>query len=225
MPTEPTESVGGGAHGGSTGGGSKGEEEALPHPPTDLFSRRLAVVERSGPWIRMHSHLRDPVHFGNTGEGRFDDPLMEYGILYAAEDAFGAFVESFGRKPGHNAVSWEGLRIRPLAALESERPLRLADLTGAGLARIGATGAISTGAYENAQTWARALYDHPAALDGLRYRLKHDPSRIGVALFDRVGEGAIQAHPIGTLLDYERQKLLAAIRKEYGFQLVGWPAP
>lgn len=169
----------------------------------------------------MHSARHDPVYFGKSGGGRFDDPRGEYGILYAAEDAFGAFVESFGRAPGRDVVSWEKLRSRPLAATESERPLRLVDLTGGGLARIGATAAISTDAYGKAQQWSRALHDHPAAPDGLRYRLKHDPSRVGVALFDRVGAHAIRSRPVGALVAAEHRKLLAAILKEYGFGLVG----
>lgn len=202
---------------------TRGEEEALPPPPTDLPSRDLPMVEGSGPWVRMHRLGRDPVHFGRSGLGRFDDPKGGYGVLYAAEDAFGAFVESFGREPGRNVVSREGLRLRPLAGLEAGRPLRLVDLTGPGLARIGATGAISTGRYREAQAWSRALRAHPDAPDGLRYRLKHDLSRVGVALFDRVGADTLLARPAGTLADASRAKLLATVLREYGFKPVGWP--
>jgi RES domain len=171
----------------------------------------------------MHSVEHDPVYFGRTGLGRFDDPEGEYGVLYVAGDAFGAFVESFGRSPGRNIVSWDALRRRPLSTLEPRRPLRLVDLTGSGLARIGATAAISTDAYEKAQAWSRALHDHPETPDGLRYRLKHDPSRFGVAIFDRVGAGVIRPQPIGVLVAADRRKLLAAVLKEYGFGLVGGP--
>lgn len=202
---------------------TKGEEEALPSPPEDLGSRALPIAEENGPWTRMHSVEHDPVYFGKSGLGRFDDPEGEYGVLYVAEDAFGAFVESFGRAPGRNVVSWKKLRGRPLSGVEAQRPLRLVDLTGGGLARIGATAAISTDAYENAKVWSRALYDHPEAPDGLRYRLKHDPSRVGVAVFDRVKAEDIKSQAIGTLVAADHRKLLAAILREYGFGLIGGP--
>ncbi len=200
-------------------------EEDLPPPPTDLDSRELPIAEESGPWVRMHRTEHHPIFFGKTGEGRFDDPLREYGVLYAAEDTFGAFLESFGRAPGRNVVSRQALARRPLSRIEPSRALRLADISGGGLAKIGATAAISSGFYEKAQGWSRALHDHPAAPDGIRYRLKHDPSRLGVAIFDRVGPEALRAQPVGTLIDAEREKVLAAILKEYGFGLVGGSTP
>lgn len=140
-----------------------------------------------------------------------------------ARDAFGAFLESFGRRtPGRNLVSREKLAARPLAAVEAGDALRLVDLTGPGLARIGATGAISTDAREKAQAWSRALHLHPSGPVGLRYRLRHDPSRNGVAIFERAGE--LRASPLGTLLAPGKEKLLAEILGEYRFGLVGGPA-
>lgn len=209
----------------------------LPPPPDDLAERELPIAEERlgvGPWARMHRVDRDPVYFGKTGLGRFDDPHGEYGVLYAAEDAFGAFVESFGRKPGRTLVSWEKLRVTPLSAIEPKRPLRLVDLTGAGLVGIGATAGISTDVYRKAQAWSRALYHHPSGPDGLRYRLKHDPSRVGVALFDRAANaaspatgdaesGTIRSRSVGTLVAAGQRKLLAEILREYGFGLVGGP--
>jgi hypothetical protein len=203
-----------------------GVEEGLPAPPANLAERELPIAEEAealGPWVRMHDARHDPVFFGRTGRNRFDDPEGEYGVLYAAEDAFGAFLETFGRRPGRNVVSREKLAARPLAGIEADRPLRLVDLTGPGLARIGATGSISTDAREKAQAWSRALYGHPSAPEGIRYRLRHDPSRIGVAIFERAGE--LRAGPVGTLLASEHEKLLAEILKEYRFGLVGGAAP
>jgi hypothetical protein len=194
-------------------------EQGLPPPPADLRDRELPITEESGPWTRMHSVEHDPVFFGRTGLNRFDDPRSEYGVLYAAEDAFGAFIESFGRAPGRNVVSWEKLRSRPLSSIEAGRLLRLVDLTGGGLARLGATAAIFTDDYEKAQEWSHALHDHPSRPDGLRYRLKYDPSRVGVAIFDRVGD--LRVRSLGAMIAPEHEKLLAAILKEYGFGLVG----
>ena len=164
--------------------------DALPEtlPPEDLDERELTIVEERGPWMRMHRVDLDPIFFGKSGDGRFDDPEGEYGVLYAAEDAFGAFVESFGRAPGRNIVSWQSLRDRPLSRMgmaATGASLRLVDLTGTGLARIGATADLTSGFYRAAQRWSRTLHEHPSEPDGLLYRLKHDPSRKGVAIFER----------------------------------------
>lgn len=191
----------------------------MPAPPADLRGRVLPIWEGSGPWMRMHAAGRDPLYFGKAGRNRFDDPLKGYGVLYAADDAAGSFVESFGRSPGRNLVSPEALAARSLARIVADRRLRLVDLTGPGLARIGATGAISTSGYRRAQAWSRALHTHPDAPDGFRYRLRHDPSRSGVALFDRIGPGALRSESLGTLADPALRKLLATILDEYGFGL------
>ena len=174
--------------------------------------------------MRMHPVEYDPVFFGKTGLGRFDDPESEYGVLYAAEDAFGAFVESFGRAPGRNIVSWPKLRSRPLSRIgvaETGVSLRMVDLTGAGLAWIGATADLTSGHYRAAQRWSQALHEHPSEPDGLLYRLKHDPSRKGVAIFERAA--GLEAEFFGTLISPKHAKLLAAILEEYGFGLVGGP--
>lgn len=211
MPTEPEDAL----------------PETLPEglPPQDLADRELPVVEGRGPWMRMHRAQYDPVFFGTSGEGRFDDPEGEYGVLYTAEDAFGAFIESFGRAPGRNIVSWQSLRDRPLSHIgvaETEASLRLVDLTGAGLAQIGATADLTSGFYRAAQRWSRALHEHPNEPDGLLYRLKHDPSRTGVAIFER-SKGILEAEFFGTLVSPAHTKLLGTILDEYGFGFVGVP--
>lgn len=116
--------------------------EEMPAPPADLRGRVLPIWEGSGPWMRMHAAGRDPLYFGKAGRNRFDDPQKGYGVLYAADDVAGSFVESFGRSPGRNLVSPQALGARSLARIVADRRLRLVDLTGPGLARIGATGAI-----------------------------------------------------------------------------------
>ena len=161
--------------------------ERLGPPPHDLHERELPIVRLEGPWLRLHSARREPVFFGRTGLNRFDDPEGEYGVLYAAEDAFGAFIEVYGQDLGLNLVAETDLRGRLLSEFAVEGGLRLADLTGPGAARIGATGAISTDPHELVRPWSRALYEHPTSPQGIYYRLKHDLDRKGVAIFDREG--------------------------------------
>ena len=195
--------------------------ERLGQQPHDLHERELPIVRLEGPWLRLHTVGREPVFFGRTGLNRFDDPEGEYGVLYAAEDAFGAFIEVYGRDPGLNLVAETDLRGRVLSELAVEGGLRLVDLMGPGAARIGATGAISTDPHELVRPWSRALYEHPTSPQGIYYRLKHDLDRKGVAIFDREGiVGAVRSEGRGTFMDPDNAGLLGEILEEYDFGLI-----
>ena len=138
-----------------------------------------------------------------------------------AEDAFGAFIEVYGRDPGLNLVTEADLRGRVLSEIEVEGGLRLVDLTGPGAARIGATGAISTDPHELVRPWSRAIYGHPTSPAGIYYRLKHDLDRKGVAIFEREGTvGAVRSNGRGSLMDPENVGMLGEILDEYGFGLI-----
>ena len=71
-----------------------------------------------GAWL--HAAELEPDFFGRTGVNRFDDPEGEFGVLYAAEDAFGAFIEVYGRDPGLNLVVETDLRGRVLSEIAVE---------------------------------------------------------------------------------------------------------
>lgn len=165
--------------------------------------------------------MREPVFFGKTGLNRFDYPIGEFGVLYAAEDAFGAFIEVYGRDPGLNLVAETDLRGRILSELEVEGGLKLVDLTGPGAARVGATGAISTDPHELVRPWSRAIFEHPSSPEGIYYRLKHDLGRKGIAVFDRSRiVGASSFRGWGTLMDSDNASLLGEILEEYDFGLI-----
>jgi RES domain len=195
--------------------------ERLGPPPNDLDERELPIARLQGPWFRLHAAGRDPVFFGRTGLNRFEDPEGEFGVLYVAEDSFGAFIGVYGRDPGLNLVAETDLRGRVLSEIAVEGGLRLADLTGPGAARIGATGAISTDPHELVRPWSRAIYGHPSSPEGIYYRLKHDLDRKGVAIFDREGiAGAVRSEGRGTLVDPSNTGLLDEILEEYDFGLI-----
>ncbi len=63
---------------------------------------------------------------------RFDAPDGDYGVLYAGEDVYCAFVETLGHQTGQNLVQERHLAIRSVAAIEPSRDLRLVDLRDAG---------------------------------------------------------------------------------------------
>lgn len=195
--------------------------ESLGPPPHDLDVRELSIVRLEGPWLRLHAAGREPVFFGRRGLNRFDDPEGEFGVLYVAEDAFGAFIEVYGRDPGLNLVAEADLRGRVLSEIAVEGGLRLVDLTGPGAARIGATGAISTDPHELVRPWSRAVYRHPSPPEGIYYRLKHDLDRKGVAIFDREGiVGAVRSNGRGSLMDPENVVMLGEILDEYDFGFI-----
>lgn len=156
----------------------------LPEPTSDLHERKLTLREMQGPWLRIHQHP-DPLHFGRTGENRFDDPLGRYGVLYAACRLSGAFSEVLGRRTLYQTITLSALQRSQVSQLIATEAARLVDLTGAGPRRLGADSRLCNGPHGIAQQWSRALHEHPERPDGLYYRLRLDSSQSAMALFER----------------------------------------
>ncbi len=190
-----------------------------PPPPVDLSERQLPTLLKSGPWFRLHKANREPLHFGSTGSNRFDAPGGEYRVLYLGGDAHCAFIETYGQSTGISVVTTKALAERSLTRVEAMRPLLLVDLTGRGLAQIGADERLCAGEHAVAQRWALGFWRHPLLPDGLYYRARHDPSRFCVAIFDRAAD-ALRVTRRGSLLDSEQVPLLADILDTYTFGLL-----
>jgi RES domain len=163
---------------------------SLPHPEPskNLSSQPLPLIQLQQPWYRIHQSRHEPLHFGNSGY-RFDAPQQEYCVMYVAQNPEGAFIETFGANTGVRVISNGELSVRSISCLQSSHPLNLVDLTGAGLAKIGADGRLGTGEHSLAQRWALAFWQHPIQVDGIYYRARHDPSQYCAAIFDRATEG------------------------------------
>ena len=170
-------------------------------------------------WIRIHQRRYGPIYFGSSGGGRFDAPAGEYGTLYVAADAIGAFIETLGHATGRTGVDWDEIEARALTEIDVSRPLRLVDLSGEGLAHIGADDRVTSGSYALSQAWALQLHEHPDQPDGLYYRARHDPSRLCAAIFDRA-EDALAVTDRGPLSDPSNIPLLADILETYRFSLI-----
>jgi hypothetical protein len=188
----------------------------LCRPPADLNARALRLVACRNALTRVHRIAEDPAFWGKTRANRFDAPRDEFGVLYASEDEHGAFIETYG-DTGTRVVTTTSLGLRGWARVTPNRDLRLVDLSGAGLAHIGADERLCSGEHEIAQQWSLALWLHPAAIDGLYYRARHDPSRMSVALFDRAAV-AVAITRNGGLL--EGRALLASILDTYQIALL-----
>ncbi len=196
-------------------------ERPGPHPlPHDVEHQPLPIITFDRDWYRFHRHQRDPLHFGQTGDNRFDASDGAFGVLYLSADVHGAFLETFGRghAGGARLVTEEALRERTLARVTFDRPIHLVDLSGAGLVRLGADHRLTAGDYRISQAWASRLRDHPDAPDGLFYRARHDPSRMCAAVFDHLDESAM-ATRLGSLLHGTFRGTLAAILDAYDFGL------
>ncbi|WP_048707559.1 RES family NAD+ phosphorylase [Microvirga massiliensis] len=156
-------------------------------PPADFAARDLPIetVPASTTFVRIHRSSLAALYFGTSGDNRFDDPEGHYGVCYAARSLAGAFVETCLREVGVTLVPLSRLAERSATELVATAELRLVELHGPGLARVGATAAVSSGTYDISQPWSRAIHGHPANVDGIVYRSNHDNGELCVALFDR----------------------------------------
>lgn len=193
---------------------------AHPNPPEDLNKRQLLLTNQSEPLLRIHKSKYGAIHFAKDAFNRFDDPIKKYGVLYCAQDFYAAFIETLGWSTGSRDISEKSLSMRRLASITSNKLLRFVDLTGSGLAHIGADAEICTGRDRHlSQLWSRALWAHPDQPDGIRYISRHDPQRACYALFDRaaaeldvVDLGQLNAanllEKVGQIMEYYKFALL-----------------
>lgn len=193
-----------------------------PSPPADLAARPLPIREVDGPFFRIHRLVHDPLFFGTTGANRFDDPAGGYGVLYLGESPRAAFIETFGHETGQRLVSFADLKPRGMTRFAARRPLRVVELTGPNLARLGADAALFAGGIEIAQQWSSALRSHPDAPDGLRYPCRHDNHEFSIALFSGAAREK-RLHRVGPTLHLgtlANAAQLAEWLDHYGFALL-----
>jgi hypothetical protein len=163
---------------------------ARPPSPVAISDDDLTLLPRqtvlwrihptSGPHVTAWNTLR---FYGPTA-GRFDPhpppPRTHtgYAVGYAALEAYTTFAEVYQRTRTINVTA----RSPYLTAWQSARPLRLLDVTGTWPAANGASHAINTARHDYCRAWARAIHDHPAAVDGLLHSSAMTGSR-AVTLF------------------------------------------
>lgn len=172
--------------------------------------------------MRFFWEHKEPIYFNKSSVFRFNAPGGEFGILYLGEDAHSAFIETYGWLTGERYITREQLTKRHLALVSTNRPFSLVDISGKGLAMIGADGRLCIGDdYKISQDWSLALWRHPQKPDGILYRTRHDPGKKAVALFDRNKvRTALSFDDTGSLLDDDNVELLAEILESYKFILL-----
>jgi hypothetical protein len=203
-------------------GNTQPSKEPLPEhplPPSDFNDRPLPISECQTSWYRLNPiEYSSALYFDKSGRGRFDSPQQGYGILYVGFDIQTTFIECFGRVHGAIGVAETDLSKRALFKITTDRPLKLVDLWGNGLVKIGADARLSSGSYLIARAWAKAIWEHPEQVDGIRYHSRHDDTCFCGGLFDRSFPHLTESN-LGTLIDHHRIEL-ARILDYYDYGLL-----
>ncbi|GAA3102803.1 hypothetical protein GCM10010520_54930 [Rhizobium viscosum] len=168
----------------------------VPLPPADLHSRnpKMVSIPVGFNLHRFYTAIYEPVFFDRSTSGRFNAPDGSFGVLYVAQLVNGAFSETFLRSPGNTLIDSAFLRRKGYVRLETVSPLKLIDLTGPGLALVGATAEVPHSGlhYDAPQAWSKALFDHPVKADGIAYHSRHDDTEICYAIFERAGAALVE---------------------------------
>jgi hypothetical protein len=156
---------------------------------------KLPVVAMSGPFVRVHriGLPGDPPGFRHSGDNRFDSPDGSYDVTYLTLDVSTALMESVFSDPGAIEIDAHYLETRAVSLIQSRpgKALQLVDLTGAGLAVVGADNRLTTGDHPLAQRWSAAFETHPCAPDGLVYRSRRQPSVPSLVIFGRAADNLV----------------------------------
>ena len=176
-------------------------------PPTASLRPLLFTWERRRPLVRCHSIRFASIQFNpGMGIGRFH-PLQDargnfVPTLYAAEDLAGSLSETvFHSVPirgPRKKVRRIVLKSLVVSTLECDRDLRLAQLFGFGLGRLGVTRRelieASRRQFPRTAAWARAIHDCDDRIDGLIWVSRPNDSTRSLILFgDRVPAPALSS--------------------------------
>jgi hypothetical protein len=176
----------------------------------------LRRMNPGSTWVRIHAADRNALWFGpapgRQAIHRFDDPAGSFGVCYLGTNLDVCFAETFLRNPPVRILALDDLAVRVASTLEVRRQLRLVQIYGPNLARLGATAELATGsAYTASQQWSRGLWEHKDSPDGILYRSRHDDSAFCIALYDRAKNGLV---PVSNYsLTDDRQQLARLLRR------------
>jgi hypothetical protein len=141
-------------------------------------------------------------------------------VLYAGATEACAFIETFGEPLDIPFVTRAQIDASKLSEIEIVKPLRLVNLAGADLRRVGADARLFAAHHSVAQRWSRALNEHPALPDGIRYPARHNPEEFAVAQFDRARRSVRALVASETLGATSQRARLARLLDRYGLGLL-----
>jgi hypothetical protein len=170
--------------------------------------------------VRISSHPTGEPHFGKSANHRFDDPEQIYRTCYGGLTLGTAVAESIlhDLEPLHGGYDLTADKVcNTFAHNFAADPVRIADLAGAPLNRLGAHAELSgTPVYDVTMRWSRAIFDHPDAVDGFQYMSRLYTNRKGVVLFDRGTSKTIAKVSSVPLYKHSRY---ASIARDLGIRL------
>jgi hypothetical protein len=180
----------------------------VPDPPLpDLLQPLLFSWKKDRLLIRCHNARFGPASFNpGMGSGRFH-PFDDFHgnvvpVFYAAEDPDGALAETvFHDVPARGPrkrIRKSSLKPLVLSTVTCSRDLKLAQLFGFGLRRLGITRRELIEArgqqYPRTAAWARALHAGGERIDGLVWVSRQNDGARSVVLFgDRVPSGILRS--------------------------------
>jgi len=166
----------------------------LHPPPADLDQTRLPIKEVSVTKLkRIGRRASGEPYFGKNAAYRFDDPKKGYGACYCGEHLDTAIAETVlhdelpdkGVFKVHEDEFNQRFLVEFTVGIDT-KSLRLANLTGAGLKRLGGNNALSAVyPYDITQQWSAAIHAHPDQVDGIYFVSKQLNNRNAVVVFDR----------------------------------------
>ena len=195
--------------------------------PPEGFNTKFSVptVElRPGFWWRLALRNRPKLldWDGRPGETRFVSGEGGYEILYLASDKMTAFWEVFGGRllplvPEDRVLPPAVMAQRHWVAFDVPPVFGVFNATRISAVReVGGSNMSFHGDWSVSQTWGRALWHHPAAIDGILYRSDKNALPC-VALFHRRHQKhlVIKAKSHGLLAD--DGAFLTALRRKGRF--------
>ena len=129
----------------------------------ELTPSELVLLDRTGVDVEEHPDR--------------EDPMTEY----ATE--FGVFQKTRVMNRRHGEP-W-------LVGFETDKPMRLLDLTGSFPTRAGASMGLMTGSRSVSRAWARAFHDSWPEIDGLYYHSSTHANRPAMVLNERALEAGV----------------------------------
>jgi hypothetical protein len=139
--------------------------------------------------FRISSHLSGEPYFGRSASHRFDDPRSQYGTCYLGFKIDTAVAESILHDLEPVRGGYE-IAAEKAASTYIHRfngaDLRVADLTGHHLNVLGGHAELfGTSSYAIPMLWSRAVFDHPAKVDGFVYMSRLLTTQKALVLFER----------------------------------------
>lgn len=137
-------------------------------------------------WQRYH---KKPLGI-EVSPSRFSDPLLQYAVLYAAQNLRCAFAEvvlrdRFVRSGAERVIGPSEITNRAVVLVAGRQSLRFVDLRDDGLLKAGApTDARGARNHASGRALSRALYTHDLEPDGIVFQSRLTNGLV-IAVFDR----------------------------------------